>query len=172
MIAGRESTGNNRPIFFVKMGGFDGHKNLLTDHQLLLAELNGALKAFRNVLVEQGDFDKTLTFVGSEFGRTLTPNGDDESTGTDHAWGGHAMVLGGMIDGGRLYGTHPDLALDQGLDASTGRGRWIPTTATSQVNSVMAHWFGVPKENVPLLFPSINNFSDPFSQQENLNFIK
>ncbi len=174
MIAGRQSTGNNRPIFFVKMGGFDGHQNLLTSHQSLLAELNGALKAFRNVLVEQGDFDKTLTFVGSEFGRTLTPNGDgeDAGTGTDHAWGGHAIALGGMINGGQLFGTHPDLALNQGLDASKGRGRWIPTTATSQVNSVMAHWFGVSKQNIPLLFPSISNFADPFQQQANLNFIK
>ena len=31
MIAGRASTGNNRPIFFVKMGNFDAHQNLLED---------------------------------------------------------------------------------------------------------------------------------------------
>ena len=82
------------------------------------------------------------------------------------------MVMGGMVNGGQLFGTHPDLAISQGLDASKGRGRWIPTTAPTQVNSVMAHWFGVPKQEIPLLFPSINNFSDPCDAQENLNFIK
>ncbi len=172
MIAGRQSTNNNRPIYFVKMGGFDTHKNILVNHQALMTELNGALTAFRNVLVAQGDFDKTLTYIGSEFGRTLTPNGDDEGTGTDHAWGGHAMVMGNMVNGGQLFGTHPDLELSQGLDASNGRGRWIPTTATTQVNSVIAHWFGVPKADIPKLFPSVNNFADPFDEQTHLNFIK
>ncbi|QBY04249.1 DUF1501 domain-containing protein [Thalassotalea sp. HSM 43] len=172
MLAGRQAQTNNRPVYFVEMGGFDTHQNILINHQALLKELNDALHAFRNALVAQGDFDNTLTFIGSEFGRTLTPNGNDEGTGTDHAWGGHAMVLGGMVDGGKLYGSHPDLMLRQGLDASDGRGRWIPTTATTQVNAIMANWLGVEKIALPSLFPSINNFSDPFASAANLAFLK
>lgn len=172
MIAGRQSSSNNRPIYFVEMAGFDTHQNLLVNQQELLNELNNAISAFRNALVEQGDFDKALTFIGSEFGRTLTPNGDDEGAGTDHAWGGHAMMLGGMVNGGKLYGEHPDLTLNQGLDASEGRGRWIPTTATTQVNSVIAHWLGINKDTLPLLFPTVNNFTDPFAFEANLGFLK
>ena len=170
MIAGRASTGNNRPIFFVKMGNFDAHQNLLEDHNTSMTELNAALKGFRDALVAQEDFDKVLGFVGSEFGRTLTPNGDDLTTGTDHAWGGHALLLGGMINGGQFFGEHPDLKLNQGLDASNGRGRWVPTTSTSQCVSVIANWFGVSQNDLPLLYPTITNFSDPFSADANLDF--
>ena len=172
MIAGRESTGNNRPIFFVKMNGFDTHQNLLTDHHALMTELNGALKGFRDALSAQGDFDKVLTFVGSEFGRTFTPNGDNADSGTDHAWGGHGLVMGGMINGGEFFGSHPDLQLEQGLDASTGRGRWVPTTATTQCAAVMANWFGINQNDLAQLFPSYANFPSPFEASENLAFIK
>ena len=170
MIAGRASSGNNRPIYFVNVNGFDAHQNLLVDHSLLMAELNAAVKGFRDVLSAQGDFDKVLSFVGSEFGRTLTPNGNDATTGTDHAWGGHALLMGGMVNGGQLFGEHPDLQLDTGLDASEGRGRWVPTTATSQCVSVIANWFGVNQSDLPQLFPSLINFSDPFHADANLDF--
>ena len=172
MIAGRQSTGNNRPIFFVEMNGFDTHQNLLSDHNELMTELSTALKAFSDVLKAQGDFEDVLSFVGSEFGRTLTPNGNDSEAGTDHAWGGHALVMGGMINGGQFFGTHPDLKLQQGLDASEGRGRWIPTTATTQASAIIANWFGVPQNDLPQLFPSLNNFASPFEPEANLNFIK
>ncbi len=172
MIAGRSSTGNNRPVFFVQMNGFDTHQNLLIDHNDLMTELNAALKGFRDALTAQGDFDKVLTFVGSEFGRTFTPNGDSADSGTDHAWGGHGLVMGGMINGGEFFGTHPDLKLEQGLDASTGRGRWVPTTATTQCAAVMANWFGISENDLSKLFPSYENFPSPFEASENLAFIK
>ena len=44
MIAGRNSTGNNRPVFFVQINGFDTHQNLMADHALLMTELNDAFK--------------------------------------------------------------------------------------------------------------------------------
>lgn len=172
MINGRALMNNNRPIYFVKMNGFDTHKNVLTDHQSLMSDLNNGLKAFADVLKQQGDFDHTLTFIGSEFGRTMTPNGDDEGMGTDHAWGGHALLMGGMVNGGQLFGTHPDLTLNRGLDASTGRGRYIPSTSTSQAISVISHWFGVPKEELTSIVPSYVNMPDPFAADSNLQFFK
>ncbi len=167
-IAGRASNQNKRPIFFVKMSGFDTHQNLLSDHQALMLELNNALMAVNTALKAQGDFDKVLTFCGSEFGRTLTPNGIDASAGTDHAWGGHALLMGGMVNGGNLFGTHPDFQVGQGLDSDNKRGRWIPTTPTSHVSALIAHWFGVEKEKLSEIFPSISRFEDPFEQEQNL----
>ncbi|MDG1495544.1 MAG: DUF1501 domain-containing protein [Porticoccaceae bacterium] len=169
MIAGRSLTNNQRPVYFVEIPGFDNHQNLLSDHHDLMAELNAALKGFHDVLVAQGDFDQVLTLVGSEFARTFTPNGEDSEAGTDHGWGGHSMVMGGMINGGQLFGTHPDLALDQGLD--TGRGRWIPTTTNSQCSAVVAHWMGIPQNQINQLFPSLENFASPFDATSNLDFI-
>ncbi len=172
MIGGRASSINERPIFFISLGGFDAHQNLLPDHHTSMTELNAGLKAFRDVLTAQGDFDKVLSFVGSEFGRTFTPNGTDSSTaGTDHAWGGHALVMGDMVNGGTLFGTHPDLKLNQGLDSSN-RGLWIPTTAMSQCTAVMAGWFGVPTENIPEISSTLANFDSPFEPGANLQFIK
>ena len=174
MISGRASYANNRPIFFVKMDGFDTHKNILEDHQQLMQDLNNALKAFRDVLQQQGDWDKVLSFAGSEFGRTFTPNGNDVDAGTDHGWGGHALVMGGMVNGARFFGTHPDLVIGKGLDVDSrnARGRWIPTTSTSQCSAVIADWFGVPRDNLTSIFPSLANFPSPFQAQENLNFLQ
>lgn len=171
-IAGRASNQNKRPIFFVNMRGFDTHQNLLIDHAQLMQELNNALLALNKALKAQGDFEKVLTFCGSEFGRTLTPNGNDETSGTDHAWGGHALLMGGMVNGGHLFGTHPDLQVGQGLDVNNERGRWIPTTPTCHVSALIAHWFGVEKNQLSDIFPSFNNFDDPFANNANLQLFK
>jgi uncharacterized protein (DUF1501 family) len=156
MIAGRNSTTNYRPIYFVKMGGFDTHQNLLDDHAELMADLDASMKGFRDALVAQGDFDSVVTMVGSEFGRTFTPNGNNAAAGSDHGWGGHIMFMGGPVNGGRLLGVHPDFRLNQGLD--TGRGRWIPTTSGSQCTAEMARWMDVPEAELLPMFPSLVNF--------------
>lgn len=172
MIAGREVSGNLRPVYFVEMGGFDTHKNMLADHAELMTSLNSALKSFRDALVAQGDFDCTLTSVGSEFGRTFTPNGDDAGAGTDHAWGGNVLVMGGMVDGGKFYGEYPDLRIGESIDADNRRGRWIPTTSTSQFSAVIANWFGVAEADLSQLFPSLINFPSPLDPASKLSFIK
>lgn len=156
MIAGKNSTTNLRPIFFVSMGGFDTHQNLLGDHAALMADLDASLKGFRDALVAQGDFDSVVTMIGSEFGRTFTPNGNNAAAGSDHGWGGHIMCMGGAVNGARLLGTHPDFQLDQGLD--TGRGRWIPTTSSSQCAVELARWMDVPEAELVSMFPSLANF--------------
>ena len=46
------------------------------------------------------------TFSQSEFSRTMQSNG----TGTDHAWGGQQIVIGGAVRGG-IYGEMPTFAL-------------------------------------------------------------
>jgi uncharacterized protein (DUF1501 family) len=170
MIAGRSAESNKRPIYFVEMNGFDTHADMLPNHNAQMVELNAALKGFRDCLHAQSDFDKVLTYVGSEFGRTLTPNGNDPATaGTDHAWAGNALAFGGMVEGGRFYGTFPDLMLDQGLDV--GRGRFIPTHSSSQCSAIVASWMGIPNDGIHQIFPTLNNFPDPFDVATNINFI-
>ena len=172
MIKGRSEESNKRPIYFVEMNGFDTHANMLPNHSDQMTELNAAIKGFRDTLHEQGDFDKVLTYMGSEFGRTITPNGNDPtSSGTDHGWGGNAMAFGGMVDGGKFFGTYPDLLVNQGLDVD-GRGRFIPTNSSSQCSAVIANWMGIAEGDVNQIFPSLNNFPSSFSQNSNINFIK
>lgn len=59
-----------------------------------MAELSGALLAFRNTLADPGldAFDDVTTFTMSDFNRTLQANGNDAGGGSDHAWGGHHII--------------------------------------------------------------------------------
>ncbi|GAA6169894.1 DUF1501 domain-containing protein [Sessilibacter corallicola] len=173
IISGRKILNNDRTIFYVRLGGFDTHKDLLSTQASLMKQLNGALKAFRDTLVELNCFDNVTTLVSSEFGRTFAPNSTTNSAGTDHAWGGNFLVMGGAVNGGNFYGTYPDLRIGEELDSDDrqGRGRWIPQTSVSQCGAVLANWFGVPEENLPELFPNLANFDSPFSVNANLNFM-
>jgi uncharacterized protein (DUF1501 family) len=53
------------------------------------------------------DWRDTAVVVLSEFGRTVHENGDG---GTDHGHGTVVWVLGGAVQGGRIYGDWPGLA--------------------------------------------------------------
>lgn len=156
LIAGRSANPNSRPIFFLTMSGYDHHQNLLSSQQNLLRDLNAALKGFKDALVQQGDFDKVVTMVGSEFGRTFNPNGNTSDAGTDHGWGGHALFMGGPVHGSKIMGIHPDFRFNEGLD--TGRGRWIPTTSTVECAADLVSWMGVSEAELPFIFPTVSNF--------------
>ena len=69
-----------------------------------------------------GVADKTLTFTGSDFGRSLTSNGN----GTDHGWGGNTLVMGNDVNGGKIYGTYPELTLGSANPLDVGGGVMIP----------------------------------------------
>jgi uncharacterized protein (DUF1501 family) len=69
------------------------------------------------------------------------------------------------VNGGRVYGTFPTLALG-GPDDSGNRGVWIPTTSIDQVGATLATWFGVPANQLPGIFPNLSNFP-----QQNLGFV-
>ena len=173
LIAGRNSLGNRRQIFFASIGGFDTHQDQLDAQVNLLGELGGALKAFSDTLIALGVNDTVTTVTHSDFTRTLTPNGTDPLTaGSDHGWGGHQIVLGGAVNGGQVYGSFPSLKLGQDQDAgSSNRGRWIPTTAVDQYAAVSAKWLGVSNALLPDIFPNLGRFNDPFGSSANLGFL-
>lgn len=144
----------HRQIFFAFLGGFDTHNSQVHDQAALFAQLSPAMSAFYNATVELGVFQSVTTFTESDFGRTLQPS---SGAGTDHAWGSHHMIMGGAVQGGRVYGSFPTLAL-QGPDDAASRGSWIPSTATDQYAATLASWFGVNTSSLPFLFPNLSNF--------------
>jgi uncharacterized protein (DUF1501 family) len=81
-IAARDELGAKRQIFFVQLGGFDNHDELLNNHGALLAQIDAALTEFYAATEELGVSDCVTTYTISDFARTLTSNGN----GTDHAW--------------------------------------------------------------------------------------
>ncbi len=172
LIAGRSALGNQRQIFFCRVGGYDTHQSQLTSHANLMAELSSAMEAFYRTTQSLGLEDHITTFTCSDFARTFTPNGTDPTAGADHAWGGHAMVMGGAVKGQRLYGRFPELLVGAGDDAGRNRGRWIPTTSVDQYASVLARWFGVDSNSMEAIFPNLPRFDDPFtSSRPNLDFL-
>ncbi len=171
LIAGRSSLGNRRQIFFVEVGGYDTHRDQINAHTELMTELSTALEAFRNALVEVNEWSNVVTFTASDFARTLSPN----NTGTDHAWAGHQMVMGGPVSGGQIFGHFPSLKLGDSpgsMDADRNRGRWIPSVSVDQYASVIAKWFGVGSNEMETIFPNLSRFNDPFTSAEpNLEFL-
>ena len=177
LIAGRTTLNNNRQIFFCEIRGFDTHQNMLTDHGNLMSELANAMEAFRSCLKDpqMAVFDQVTTFTASDFNRTLTPNGMTAGAGSDHAWGGHALVMGGAVNGGDVYGHFPSLKIGDttgSIDAHSTRGRLIPGTSVDQYSYVLADWMGVDSNSKEVIFPNINRFDNPLTTTSaNLGFL-
>ena len=160
MIASREKLGAKRQIFFVEMGGWDHHDELLESQNVMLKQLSDGLKEFNDALTRINANDCVTTFTSSEFGRTLTYNGE----GTDHAWGGNVMVMGGPVRGGQIYGEYPLLELageyELSQNAMYSNGIMIPTTSVDEYFAELALWFGVAPSELSTIFPNIGNFYD------------
>ncbi|MFP2958828.1 DUF1501 domain-containing protein [Myxococcus sp. 1LA] len=147
----RGGLGLRRQEFSVGLGGFDTHVGQLSTHNSLLTQLDFALDAFYQavaLLRSSGAFGaappQATLFTMSDFSRTMVENSD---RGTDHAWGGHAIVIGERVAGGRFYGTYPNLDLSangvNNLDTTDSRGRWIPTLSVDQYAYSLAYWLGL-----------------------------
>ena len=153
LIAVKDELAMERQIFLVEKGGFDSHDDQLQNQPLLLGDVSAAVSAFQDALAEVGMADSVTLFTQSDFGRTLTSNGD----GTDHAWGGVQFVMGSAVAGRELYGLYPNLAL--GSEFDVGGGRFIPTTSADQYAATIARWFGIEETDIPSVAPNIGNFA-------------
>lgn len=154
LIHARDTLGLKRQIFFVSgKGSWDTHTGQKSRHIELMDTLNGGLHSFYRTLQELGLEDSVTTFTASDFGRTLTSNGN----GTDHGWGGHNLVMGGAVKGG-LYGSMPNYEIG-GADDCGNKGRMIPTLSVNQYSATMARWLGVSESDIERIFPDLANFS-------------
>ena len=153
LIAVRDDLEMQRQVFFVAAGGFDSHDNQNEDQPGLLGGVSDAIAAFHAATVELGIAEQVTTFTQSDFGRTLTSNGD----GTDHAWGGNQIVVGGSVQGGDLYGRYP--LLEIGGDEDVGGGRMIPSTSADQYAATLARWFGIADADLDSVAPHLGNFA-------------
>ncbi len=143
LIAARSNLGNKRQVFMVSLGGFDLHDNLLTGHDKNMGRVSSAMKTFYDAMVTLGVGDKVTAFTASDFGRTLSSNGD----GSDHGWGSHHMVVGGAVNGKAFYGYAPPVSVSSTSAPAdqwhVGQGRLLPTTGVDQYAATLAKWFGV-----------------------------
>ena len=150
----RNFLGAKRQIFFIDFGGWDMHSNLVTGLNEKLLEVSQALTAFYNATVELGIADKVTTFTISDFARTITSNG----LGSDHAWGGNTMVMGGAVNGGKIYGAFPKMDVVNYNRNVSFRGNYIPSISTDELYGELALWYGVSPYDLCYVLPNLGNF--------------
>jgi uncharacterized protein (DUF1501 family) len=116
-------------LAFVALGGWDTHANQGAGSGQLanrLAPLGHGLAVLAQRLGPM--FDDTTVVVMSEFGRTARENGNG---GTDHGHGNVMWLLGGAVNGGKVYGDWKGVA-----DGALNEGRDLPVT--TDFRSVLA----------------------------------
>ena len=165
VIGARDALGVSRQTFFVTVGGWDHHDDVLDNQANMLPSISAGLQEFRDALLELGVFDQVTTFTTSDFGRTLTSNGK----GSDHGWGGHHIVMGGAVNGGNIYGDYPILSSSSPLDV--GRGVYAPTTSVDEYFAELATWFGVSASELDQVLPNVRSFYSPESNAPPIGFL-
>ncbi len=163
LIAAAPSLGVRRQIFFVRVDAHDTHDNQNPREAVNLARLAQAMTYFDQVLGNIGGVDmrsNVTTFTASDFSRSFTSNG----TGTDHAWGGHHLIMGGAVKGGDMYGQYPTLGQDKGsfYNPDFSGNAMIPTTSVDQYGATLARWLGVSDTDARTIFPRVGNFATPY----------
>lgn len=163
VIAARDSLQSKRDVFYTGHGGYDTHSDNGPQLTELLLDVNNAVECFTNELKAQGVWLNVTIVTASEFGRTLTSNGQ----GTDHGWGGNHFVFGGSVKGGQILGTFPSDLTDSG-PLNIGRGRLIPTTSWEAVWHAVSSWFGVSSSQMSNVLPTLGKFppGDIFEESE------
>jgi uncharacterized protein (DUF1501 family) len=157
-------------VHIINFGGWDHHTGLRANQDPLLAAQNVTLQALTDALALMGLSNRVTIMIESDFSRTFTSNAN---AGTDHAWAGHYMVMGGAVVGG-MYGPEPnysnvassDLNNDWSLNAPaavgrtgrSNRGVFIPRVAIDQYYYRLLRWMGVPAIAIPLILPGWSAF--------------
>lgn len=166
VISVRGALGASRQTFFVTVGGWDHHDELIDSQAAMLPAIDAGLNEFQNAISNMGMGEQVTSFTISDFGRTLTSNG----RGSDHGWSGHHIVMGGAVNGGAFYGNYPEIFAGNPLDV--GRGVYAPTTSVDEYFGELALWFGVAPNELESVLPNAHRFFDPVSTSRPMGFMR
>jgi uncharacterized protein (DUF1501 family) len=160
MISLNGQIGIGRQVFFCSLGAFDTHGGQSWQQQDNLQQVSQALDAFYAATVQLGLQQQVTTFTLSDFGRTLQPSG----SGSDHGWGNHHFIMGGAVNGGKMYGRYPLMTNYANFnstaeDFADPRGVMLPSTSLAQYGATLAQWFGAGDGDLNGLFPNLDKFA-------------
>jgi uncharacterized protein (DUF1501 family) len=127
---------------FADIGGWDHHSNEGPQLTNLLQQFGTSLAAFAR---DMGDRMEDIVVVTmSEFGRTVAEDGNN---GTDHGHGNVMTVLGGPVQGGRIYGRWPGLEPEQLFER---RDLAVTTDFRDVLGELVSHHLG---QQIDQVFP-------------------
>jgi uncharacterized protein (DUF1501 family) len=137
-------------LAFASLGGWDTH----ADQGNQAGQLANRLKPLGDGLaaLAQGlanDWNDTVVLVISEFGRTVHENGN---RGTDHGHGNVIWVMGGRINGGKVYGEWPGLG---GAQLYQARDLAITTDYRHVLAAVLERHLRLPDAAMAKVFPGM-----------------
>jgi uncharacterized protein (DUF1501 family) len=145
---------------FADIGGWDTHQNQGNVNGQLANRLKEFSEGIAAFWTDMGDQANDIVLVSmSEFGRTVHQNG---TGGTDHGHANVMFVLGGDVQGGRVYGKWPGMQQDQLYE-----GRDLAVTTDFRQVLGEAAYKTVGARNLNLVFPGAQLQSNHF-----LNILK
>ena len=151
IIASQQRLGVRRQVFFISLSGFDTHSGQRGIQSRLLEQVDQTLAHFVEQMKILGMENQVTLFTASDFGRSMLTNG----SGSDHGWGSHHFVVGGAVQGGRLYGQFPAFGRDVGQDVN---GRLVPRYSVEQYAAALGRWFGLSDGQLLEALPNLRNF--------------
>jgi len=128
---------------FAEIDGWDHHGNENPQLSNILRQFASAIVAFSQ---DMGDRMEDIVLVTmSEFGRTVEENGN---AGTDHGHGSLMMVLGGPVQGAKIYGRWPGLEKEQLFE---GRDLAVTTDFRAVLSELISGHLG--QKDLSMVFP-------------------
>jgi uncharacterized protein (DUF1501 family) len=125
-------------IAVLSTGGWDTHATQASVLTAKLGELDACLDAFR-IEMDEAAWKTTAVVCVTEMGRRAYVNG---TTGTDHGVASVAFLLGGAINGNKVYGSWPGLAK---ADLVNGASLRATTDMRAVFKGLLQDHLGVPR---------------------------
>lgn len=132
-------------IAVLDVDGWDTHANEKVVLTETAAGLDAALDDFR--IAAGASWNKTVVVCVTEFGRTAKSNG----SGTDHGTGTVALLAGGAVAGGQVFGEWPGIGA---TDLLEGRDLKAPNDLRSVFKGVLRDHLDVSPAILNSVFPN------------------
>jgi uncharacterized protein (DUF1501 family) len=146
-------------LAFMALGGWDTHIGQGGGTGLLANRLNPLAEGLAVLVERLGEvYRDTTIVVMSEFGRTVHENGNG---GTDHGYGNVMWVLGGSVQGGKVYGQWPGLAKSELFEE---RDLKVTTDFRDVIAPILSSQFQLNSDQMRRVFPN-------FTPSQTVNFV-